>query len=99
MKPYFLCTPQFISTDETREELYQLLNSLAQPTLQEQGCISYHLHVNNNNPNHFIMVEKFVDEAAFNFHTKQDYIVNFEKTFPKLLAKNGFILVCGASLN
>lgn len=37
----------------------------------EDGCISFNVKPDPKNPNHYIVKEEFVDQAAFDFHQKR----------------------------
>jgi quinol monooxygenase YgiN len=44
---------------EKREELFATLREFVEPTRAEAGCVEYHLHVSNDDPNLFIFYENW----------------------------------------
>ena len=59
--------------------LRMALSNLLEPTRQEEGCLSYTLNENLNNPNVFTMLERFKNKNAFDIHNKKSYILHFKE--------------------
>jgi quinol monooxygenase YgiN len=59
--------------DLVRSELEKLL----EPTRAEAGCLRYDLHVDNANPNLFVMFENWTDKNALDAHLIQPHIAAF----------------------
>lgn len=74
--------------------LYQLL---VQETVKEQGCISYELFQELDNPNNLTLIEEWNDLEALKRHTETPHFLtlvqqlsSFEKELPVLLYKKLF---------
>ena len=74
-----VCIAEFIAKEDKINELKAALNSLLKPTKNEEGCVSYELHQALDNPYKFTMIEKYKDQAAFDFHINQPYLLQFKK--------------------
>lgn len=59
------------------EELFGLLQALVEPTRAEAGCMIYELHRNPEDAGQFMFYERFVDQAALDFHVSTAHFVNF----------------------
>ena len=57
----------------------QVLNSRKEP-----GCLDYGYYEDAMEPGTFIFVEKWADQAALDFHFKQDYCLDFIRSVRKL---------------
>ena len=62
------------------EEVKQGLIGLIEPTLKENGCINYDLHVDNDNPAVFAFHENWESEEDLDRHLESDHIKHFQKT-------------------
>ena len=60
-------------TDTVRERLLELVVK----TTNESGNAFYHLHEASTEFGHFIIYERWENQAALDFHMKQDYLVDF----------------------
>jgi quinol monooxygenase YgiN len=65
------------------DALHKAMYSILEPTRKESGCLSYKLHQSLDQPNIFVMLEKFKSKDALEFHLKQPYFINFKNTSPK----------------
>ncbi|NQZ92670.1 MAG: antibiotic biosynthesis monooxygenase [Moritella sp.] len=65
-------TAEFIAQTGSENQLEQLLTSMLEPSRQEDGCISYQLQ-RTEDKSIYLFQERFVDQAAFDFHCEQDY--------------------------
>lgn len=75
-----VCVATFVAKDGKADELLQALSALVEPTRQELGCLRYEPNQNLENPSEFVLIEKFVDRAAFDLHSKQPYLQEFAET-------------------
>jgi len=66
-------------------ELETVLSGLVAPTRREAGCISYVLHVNEENPGEFVFIEEWKDGASLEAHFRTDHIANARARFAELL--------------
>ncbi|RTZ17932.1 antibiotic biosynthesis monooxygenase [Vibrio aquaticus] len=53
------------------------LIKLIEKTRQEDGCINYDLHQDNDNPAHFVFHENWASEAALEAHLATEHIANY----------------------
>jgi quinol monooxygenase YgiN len=56
------------------EEYLKLAKELVVETNKEEGCISYVLHEDINDPSIFTNIEEWVDEEAINQHNKSEHV-------------------------
>lgn len=76
------------ATPETAETLGDGLRALIAPTLAEDGALAYALHRDNEDPNVWILVERWRSRADLDAHFAQPYTRALMDLFPELLAKN-----------
>ena len=67
-------TATIIATPEKRELVKQSLLDLIPPTLQEEGCLNYDLHQDNENPNRFFFYENWATRALWLDHNASAHI-------------------------
>ena len=67
-------------------ELRSLLIGLIEPTHKEEGCITYEMLENIEDPADFTFVEEWTDESRLAAHFETDHIQNALSKFPDLLA-------------
>lgn len=70
----------FIQT-EKREEFLGYAQELVTETRKEEGNISYHLHKDRTDENHFTFIEEWKDEDAIKSHNAS---VHFTNLVPKM---------------
>lgn len=63
------------------EEYKDITNELAIETRKEEGCISYNLYEDINNPQILTFIEVWKDKEAIEIHNKTEH---FKKLAPKL---------------
>lgn len=84
----------FLEPKPGKEEiLADVLSSLIQPSLQEEGCIQYVLHRSATNPCFFMFYEVWINEEAFKAHSISPHIRVWKSKKEELLAKPNDILV------
>ena len=76
----------FQAKPEAAERLEKGLQALAVPTREEEGCISYRLYVDPEDPAAMVMVEQWADSAAIEAHNQSKHLQAFAKLAPELLA-------------
>lgn len=54
---------------------------------REPGCLAYHLHVDRNDPEKFVMVETWEDQNALNVHGNADAFKKLSSHFDDLLGE------------
>lgn len=70
-----------------RAELRAILEGFVAPTRREQGCIDYHLHVSDADPDLFMFYE--------NWRSRQDLEEHLEMPYLAILGERGHELLAG----
>lgn len=65
---------RFLAKADKVEELKAALESLVEPTRKEEGCISYQIFQNNNDPNEFTFFEEWASQDAINAHFTTSHV-------------------------
>lgn len=76
----------FIALPYHQEELRLILTGLVEPIRQEDGCISYELLQNQEDPTDFVFVEEWESEALLNAHLESPHINEVDAKLDGLLA-------------
>ncbi|MBP2656354.1 MAG: Antibiotic biosynthesis monooxygenase [Firmicutes bacterium] len=71
---------------EKKAELFSLAQPLIAATRAEQGCISYTLLDDRNDPNACFFLEEWIDKAALEQHLNTAHICEWHKKSADLLA-------------
>lgn len=61
------------------------LRQLVPPSQAEAGCLQYNLHLHQEQPGRFIMVEQWQDAAALSAHQQTAHFLHFGQTCGSLL--------------
>lgn len=85
MSTEFICLATFTAKEDQCEKLKEILTSLVSETRKEPGCVKYTLNQGTENKNLFSVIEYYKDEAAFNYHSNQPYLLHLKKTLPELV--------------
>jgi quinol monooxygenase YgiN len=72
---------------EKRDELLAILRSFVKPTRAEAGCVEYHLHISEDDPNKFIFYENWRTKADLDEHLQLPLLTSFFARIPDLLEK------------
>ncbi len=64
-----------VAKPEHATEVKDILLSFIKPTRQEEGCLTYELNVDNENPNHFLMYENWTTAELLQQHSKGKALV------------------------
>ena len=62
---------------EKRDELLATLRAFVKPTRAEVGCVEYHLHVSDEDPNQFIFYENWRSKHDLDIHLKTPLLAAF----------------------
>ncbi len=76
-----------------RKELLEILLKLVEPTLKEEGNISYVPHLSSENPDEILFDEIWMDNISLKEHFKKQYMINLLPDIEHLIAEP-IILVC-----
>ena len=66
---------RFQAKPEHREEMHRRLLEMVVLSNQEEGCLFYNLHIDQEDSNTFYFLEAWKDQAAFDFHASTDYVI------------------------
>lgn len=80
------CIAHFTALPGQEHALKQALLALIEPTHHEPGCLYYQLHESLDDPAQLVMVEHFQDQAAFEYHSQQPYLLALKAQLPALAA-------------
>ncbi|ARU63662.1 antibiotic biosynthesis monooxygenase [Tumebacillus avium] len=72
---------------ERREEYLELSKGIVAGSQAEAGNLAYQLFEEAGNPNSFVIVEKWKDQAAVDFHNQTAHFQSFISAVPELLAE------------
>ena len=75
------------------EELKSICLGLIGPTRKEEGCISYELYQDTNNPGKFTFIEGWQSKQHLDIHMKTPHFVAAGEAFGKILTKELVILM------
>ena len=67
------------------QELRSALESLVEPTLAEDGCVNYDLHVAHDDPATFFFYENWESAEKLQAHLANDHLVAFASRLDELL--------------
>jgi quinol monooxygenase YgiN len=73
---------------DKRDELLATLRAFVKPTREEPGCIDYHLHVSDDDPNQFIFYENWRSRPDLDVHLKTPLLTAFFNRRMDLLEKD-----------
>ena len=60
-----------------REQAFtEAFEACARGTHAEQGCLTYALHVDNANPLHFVLIERWRSQEDLDAHMTQPYVAD-----------------------
>jgi quinol monooxygenase YgiN len=71
---------------EKRQELEEILRRIVAPTRREEGCIDYHLHVSDADPNLFMFYENWRSHEDLERHLAMPHLAPVGERGPELLA-------------
>lgn len=69
------------------KETKEALEALIPPTLKEEGCINYDLHVSAENEGTFLFYENWKSHELWQKHVNSDHIQDFRAKAEGLLGK------------
>jgi quinol monooxygenase YgiN len=69
------------------EDAYVALKNILPATRAEKGCQYFTLHEDRDQAGALYLFEAWDDEAALEFHYKQDFVLDVKKSYETWLAK------------
>ncbi len=67
------------------QETKRVLESLIPPTLKEQGCINYDMHVSADDDGVFLFYENWTSYELWQDHMNSEHLKNFKARLPELV--------------
>jgi quinol monooxygenase YgiN len=72
-----------------RDELQAALESLIEPTSQEEGYVNYDLHQSTDDPDRFFFYENWESDTHLDAHLDAPHLRDFAARIPELLDDSG----------
>jgi len=63
-----------VAAEGKADEVIAAFEACMTATHQEEGCLTYALHRDNENPNHFVHVERWRSQADLDEHMTKPYV-------------------------
>ena len=83
---YLICIATLKAKENKTDELLSVFSQLKKLSPAEPGCLRYELHQSEEDPSVFTFIDRFKDQAAFEFHCDQDYTKHFfDEVIPSLV--------------
>ncbi len=73
------------------EALAALLQSMVEPSRNENGCLKYDLYQQSDDPSYFMLLEIWNSEDHLEQHKLSDHFLQFKSEAPALLAEKSSI--------
>jgi quinol monooxygenase YgiN len=87
MSPGCTVIATFFAKPDKREELRDLLMGLVSPTRAEAGCVDYHLHVEEEDPNVFLFYENWRTVGDLDEHLTMPYLAHLRDKVDGLIVR------------
>ena len=72
-----IITGRAVVAEGNRTRFLQIAEAQTRASRMEAGCLEYGFYEDGMVPGQFLFVEKWKDQAAVDFHFKQDYCLEF----------------------
>ncbi|MCZ6773861.1 MAG: putative quinol monooxygenase [Proteobacteria bacterium] len=69
-------------------DLEKIMHAFVEPTRKEAGCVEYHLHRSNDDPNLFVFYENWRSQEDLDKHLETPYLKSFFATRMEYLEKD-----------
>ncbi len=70
-------TARLQTTDDKRDEFVSVVQAMCQASRQEAGCQGYRLYEDTGQPNRFLILEEWDDDAALQQHFAEPHTGEF----------------------
>lgn len=77
MKNMLTVIAYFYAKPEKRRELEEILNGFVAPTREELGCVDYHFHQGDDDPNVFVFYENWRSRSDWDIHNQRPFLKSF----------------------
>lgn len=85
MSPTLVLVADFTARPDSVAELTRRLQELAVASNAEAGCLSYDLHVHDDDPRRLTFLEEWVDDDAHAAHDRTPHVAAFRAVVPDLV--------------
>ena len=75
------------------EEAIEMFRELMLKVAEEEGTLSYTLNRSEKDPNTLVMMERYKDKSALDFHSSSPHFKEFSSKLPAILAGKPEIVV------
>ena len=65
---------RWVAREGESDTVEEILRRMAPLSRAEPGCLQYEVHGQADDPNTFVLFERYVDEAAFEAHTASPHL-------------------------
>jgi len=90
-------TLKVVAIAETSSDLAEKLKSiclgLIEPTRKEDGCISYELYQDKDNPGKFVFIEEWQSKEHLDIHLKTPHLVSGGEAMSQITTKDLVVLM------
>ncbi len=83
----------FVAKPGLEEKLETLLRSVVEPTLLEEGCISYQMNRDIANPRRFVFTEEWQSKADLDRHLAAPHLRMLSQQVPELIESSDVFLL------
>lgn len=83
----------FVAKPGFEEKLETLLRSVVEPTLREEGCISYQVNRDIANPRRFVFTEEWHSRADLDRHLATPHLRTLAAQVPELIESSDVFLL------
>ena len=83
----------FVAKPGLEEKLETLLRSVVEPTLLEEGCISYQANRDIANPRRFVFTEEWQSKADLDRHLAAPHLRMLSQQVPELIESSDVFLL------
>ena len=83
----------FVAKPGLEEKLETLLRSVVEPTLLEEGCISYQVNRDIANPRRFVFTEEWQSKADLDRHLAAPHLRMLSQEVPELIESSDVFLL------
>ncbi len=71
----FTIVAEIVAKPDSVDAVLSELLKIIEPTRNEEGCISYHLHQDTEKPNLFVFIENWKNTQAFEAHLATPHFI------------------------
>lgn len=68
---------KWVASEGAHDDIADVLRTMREKTLTEPGCLSYDVYQSSDDPDEFILVERYRDDAAITAHSQTDYFKEY----------------------